>query len=123
MDYFEGIEVICGTMTREHNKQAAALARRYRLGITGGTDGHLLGDLGQVVTCAQASEPEEFLEAVIRRKTVVIGAEKTLIAKGMMGSIVLTRYLKYTIPSLQVHYEQNIPRIGRFLKKTRDRFR
>jgi predicted metal-dependent phosphoesterase TrpH len=123
MDYFEGLEVICGSMTREHNGQAAELARRYRLGITGGTDGHLLGDLGRVVTCAEADGVEEFLEAIIRRKTVVIGAEKSLLAKGMMGSLVLTRYIKYAIPSLQVHYEQNIPRIGRFLKKTRDRFR
>jgi histidinol phosphatase-like PHP family hydrolase len=120
---FEAIEAICGTMTRDLNEQAAALARRYDLGITGGTDGHLLDDLGRVVTCAEADDPEAFLEAVIRKKTVVIGAEKNLLEKSMMGGIVLTKYIRYTIPSLHVHYEQNMPRIGRFLKRASRRFR
>jgi hypothetical protein len=123
MVHFEAIEAICGTMTRDHNEQAAELAYRYNLGITGGSDGHLLDDLGRVVTCTEADDPEEFLEAVIRKKTVVIGAEKNLLEKSMMGSIVLTKYIRYTVPSLQVHYEQNMPRIGRFLKRTYKRFR
>jgi len=104
-------------------RAGGSVARRYDLGITGGTDGHLLDDLGRVVTCAEADDPEAFLEAVIREKTVVIGEEKNLLEKSMMGSIVLTKYIRYTIPSLQVHYEQNMPRIGRFLKKTTKRFR
>jgi hypothetical protein len=76
-----------------------------------------------VVTCAEADGPEAFLEAVVRKKTVVIGAEKNLLGKSLMGGIVLTKYIRYTIPSLHVHYEQNMPRIGRFLKRNSKRFR
>lgn len=123
MEHFEGIEAICGTMNRDCNQQAAALADRYHLGITGGTDGHLLEDLGRVVTCAGTSDREEFLDAIIRRRTLVIGAEKNILEKGMMGGIVLTKYIRYTVPSLQVHYEQNMPRVERFFKRTARRFR
>jgi len=49
--------------------------------------------------------------------------EKNLLEKSMMGSIVLTKYIRYTIPSLQVHYEQNMPRVGRFLERSYKRLR
>jgi hypothetical protein len=48
----------------------------------------------------------------------IIGQEKTLFGKGIMGSLVLTRYLKYTIPSLAIHYEQNAPRIKNYMLKS-----
>jgi hypothetical protein len=49
--------------------------------------------------------------------------EKNLLEKSMMGSIVLTKYIRYTIPSLQVHYELNMPRVGRFLERSYKRLR
>jgi predicted metal-dependent phosphoesterase TrpH len=110
----DAVEVICGSMTRQLNRKAAELARTAGLGITGGTDGHLLADLGRVVTCSAGEDTESFLDAIIRRQNMVIGREQGAFRKGVMGTVVATRYLKYLIPSLQIHYEQNAPRIRRY---------
>ncbi|WAI02511.1 PHP-associated domain-containing protein [Methanogenium organophilum] len=114
---FDGLEVICGGMTRPLNEKAAGVAERRGMCYTGGTDGHLLYDLGHVLTCAQAETTEEFLEAVLHRKNCVIGREKNLLEKGVMASAMLPQYLPYTVPSLAVHYRQNLPRIKHFLDR------
>ncbi|MGB4252465.1 MAG: PHP-associated domain-containing protein, partial [Candidatus Methanoculleus thermohydrogenotrophicum] len=74
----DALEVICGGMARSHNLKAAELATAHNLGRTGGTDGHLLHELGGVVTCAEADTAEEFLEAVRKRETVIIGQERPI---------------------------------------------
>jgi hypothetical protein len=115
---FDALEVVCGSMPRSQNERAIELAGRHNTGITGGTDGHLLGDLGTVLTCARAGSCGEFLDAILKMQNFIIGQEKSLFGKGIMGSLVLTKYLKYTIPSLAIHYEQNVPRIKKFMEKS-----
>lgn len=110
------IEVICGGMARSHNLKAAELAVRHDLGKTGGTDGHLLHELGGVVTCAEAETVEEFLEAMRKGETVVIGRERPFVEKAVMGTAVLPHHLPYTVPILQTRWEQNFPRIREFVK-------
>lgn len=112
----DALEVICGGMTRSHNQKAAELAVAHSLGRTGGTDGHLLHELGGVVTCAEADTVEEFLEAIRRRETVVIGHERPLVEKAVMGTAVLPHHLPYAIPILQARWEQNLPRIKKFVR-------
>jgi PHP domain-containing protein len=110
-DTFDGLEVISGGMSRTLNQKAADVAESRGMCMTGGTDGHLLSNLGHVLTCAHAETPEEFLEAVLHRKNGVMGREKNLVEKCVMASAMLPQYLPYTWPSLQVHYHQNLPRI------------
>ncbi|MBP2145490.1 putative metal-dependent phosphoesterase TrpH [Methanofollis sp. W23] len=97
----DAIEVICGGMARPHNLAAADLACTYGLGRTGGTDSHLLREFGGVVTCAEAGSVEEFLEAIVRRRSVVIGRERNLAEKAMMGAAVLPHHLPYALPILR----------------------
>jgi len=111
---FDGVEAICGNMAHTLNRRAADLAVSRNLGITGGTDGYLLQDLAGVVTCSQADDLEGFLDDIVKKRNIIIGMEKGPFHKLAMGSVVLTRYLKYTLPSLMVHYEQNMPRVRRF---------
>ncbi len=118
---FDGIEVISGGMRREQNIKAAKLAQQYRKAITGGTDGHLLWDLGNVVTCSPSHTVDGFLEDIIKGRNLVVGMEKNVAAKGLMGTVVMTKYLRYTIPSLRVHFEQNMPRITRSIKRATGR--
>ncbi len=113
---FDGLEVISGGMSRTLNEKAADLAESRGMCITGGTDGHILSDLGHVLTCAHAETTEEFLEAVLHRKNCVMGREKNLMEKCVMASAMLPQYLPYTWPSLQVHYHQNLPRIRHFIE-------
>jgi len=117
LEYFDGIEVICGGMTRNLNVKAAKLADTFEKGITGGTDGHLLSDLGNVVTCSHAENVDGFLSDIMRRRSIVIGREKNVPLKCAMATIVLTKYIKYAVPSLWVHYEQNLPRVMRMWKR------
>ncbi|RXE56753.1 phosphotransferase [Methanoculleus taiwanensis] len=115
----DALEVICGGMARSHNRRAAELARKHRLGRTGGTDAHLLHELGGVVTCASAETAEELLEAILRRETIVIGEERTILGKAVTGTAALPHHLPYTVPILHARWEQNRPRIERFIQSRR----
>jgi hypothetical protein len=103
-------------MARSHNLKAAGLAVTHGLGRTGGTDGHLLHELGGVVTCAEADTVEEFLDAIRARKTVIIGRERPLVEKAVMGTAVLPHHLPYTVPILQARWERSLPRIKKFVQ-------
>ncbi|HON82149.1 MAG TPA: PHP-associated domain-containing protein [Methanoregulaceae archaeon] len=118
---FDAVEAICGGMSRSGNIQAAHLAARFNLGIVGGSDAHLLRDIGTVVTCAQAGSVDEFLENIIKHQNTVIGSEKSLPGKGLTGMAMIMRYLPYTLPSLSIHFEQNLPRLQRFFGRGRRR--
>ena len=108
-------------MTRKLNRKAAGLAAEKKLCMTGGTDGHLLRDLGNVLTCSYAEDPMDFLEEIIRRRNCVIGHEKNLIEKRVMATAIMPKYFRYTAPSLKIHYSQNIPRLRHFGKRVFDR--
>jgi len=112
----DALEVICGGMARSHNLKAARLATAHNLGRTGGTDGHLLHELGGVVTCAGADTVEEFLDAVRAKETVIIGRERPLVEKAVMGTAVLPHHIPYTIPILQARWEQSLPGIRRLIR-------
>lgn len=123
MEHFDGIEVICGGMMRKLNVKAVKLALEREKGITGGTDGHMLTDLGNVVTCSRADDVEDFLTNIVKRRNFVVGKEKNIFKKSVMATIVLTKYFKYTIPSLRIHYEQNMPRVKRLPKKIKKKIK
>jgi len=111
MEEFDAAEILCGGMSRDMNIKAAELVEEKQLGRTAGTDGHLLQDLGSVVTCSKAQGLDEFLSDVVKRRNLVVGREKGPLAKGATGAALATKYIRYAIPSLQIHYEQNAPRI------------
>jgi hypothetical protein len=93
------------------------LAVAYGLGITGGSDAHLLRDYGRVLTFAPSDNVEEFLDAVTQHRNFVIGEEKNLLDKGLMSALITPQYLPYLIPSIVIHYEQNVPRVKRFFMR------
>ncbi len=112
----DAFEVICGGMARTHNLKAARLAAAHHLGRTGGTDGHLLHELGGVVTCAEADTVDEFLDAIQNRESVVIGRERPFAEKAIMATAVLPHHLPYTVPIIQSRWEQELPRIRKFVQ-------
>lgn len=112
IEEFDAVEVLCGGMSREMNMKATELAEDKLLGRTAGTDGHLLRDLGTVVTCSKAPDVDGFLTDVVKRRNVVVGKEKGALLKGATGTALMTKYVRYAVPSLRIHYEQNIPRLA-----------
>lgn len=118
---FDAIEVMSGGMTRSENIRAAWLAAEHHRGLTGGTDAHLLHDYGRILTCAYSDTIDEFLDNVLKHRNFIVGSEKSFIGKGLMGALIAPRYVPYLLPSLAMHYHQNIPRVRRFLRGGRGR--
>ncbi len=117
LDSFEGLEVICGGMAHPLNMRALELALTKEKCFTGGTDGHTLKDTGTVVTCALASDNEDFLGALERRENLVIGEEKGPLNKVLTGSVLIGKHSQYLLPSMRVHCEQNLPRVPHYFKR------
>lgn len=92
----DAFEVISGGISRRSNMVACECAAKYGLGITGGTDGHLLSELGKIVTISEASDIDGFLDSIVKRKNSVIGREKNLATKACMGLVSLTEFCRHT---------------------------
>jgi predicted metal-dependent phosphoesterase TrpH len=123
MKRFDGLEVICGSMTHSLNVKATKLAEERNLSFTGGTDGHVLSDMGRVVTCAPEDALESFLDAVVSRRNVVIGYEKGRLKKTASGIVIITKHSRYFLPSMAIHYRQNAPRVKHYIRRLRDKRR
>lgn len=120
MKRFNGLEVICGGMTHSLNVKAMKLAEERQLSFTGGTDGHILSDIGSVVTCAHEDTLEGFLDAIVSRKNMVIGYEKSALDKITTGTVVMGKHSRYFFPAMAINYQQNAPRIMHYFRRLRD---
>ena len=115
MDHIDGIEVICGGMSQDLNNKASRFAGEHDLPITGGSDAHVLPSVGGVVTGVKADSVEGFLNGILKKESIVIGSTAHPLHKGMTAGVIAWNYIPYTVSSLQVHYEQNIPRMMQYL--------
>lgn len=96
LNHLDGIEVICGGMTRKLNQRAITYAQDHKMPFTGGSDAHLLSDVGSVVTAAPAHSAEEFLESIRKRENVVVGKSADLSRKGATASVIAWSFVPYT---------------------------
>jgi predicted metal-dependent phosphoesterase TrpH len=74
-DKISVFEAINGGNGRKQNLRSVAYIEKHSKGFTGGTDGHSIYPLGNIVTCAKAKTPREFLEAIKKKENLVIGTE------------------------------------------------
>jgi predicted metal-dependent phosphoesterase TrpH len=78
----DGVEVINSENLNKWNLRSALLGFNLDKGITGGSDGHRLAQLGRVVTVADCAWTRRaFLDAVKQGRTQVIGKEIDIIRK------------------------------------------
>jgi predicted metal-dependent phosphoesterase TrpH len=116
IDHIDGIEVICGGMSQDLNDKAARYAGEHNFPITGGSDAHVLPSVGSVVTCVKTESVDGFLKGIISRESIVIGSTISPFHQGMTAGVIAWNYIPFTASSLQVHYEQNIPRMKQYLR-------
>jgi predicted metal-dependent phosphoesterase TrpH len=122
MHPIDGLEVICGGMSVALNRRAAEYSHVHNLGFTGGSDAHLLRETGSVVTCARVEDGADLLDAIKKKQNRVIGRASRSVGKGLSAGVIMGRFLPYTVPSLKIHYEQNLPRIWKkYLGRSRER--
>jgi len=78
----DGVEVINSGNLKRQNLKCALLGFNLDKSITGGSDGHLLGHMGKVVTYADCRpERRAFLDAVKKKRSKVVGKEINLFRK------------------------------------------
>lgn len=113
----DAYEVICSGMSRRENEEALECANKYDLGYTGGTDGHLLSELGNVVSVSDASDRHGFLDDVKKKRNNIVGKEKAPHKKVLMGAASASRFIPYLPSSLAMHYRQNLGKDSAYKKK------
>lgn len=111
----DAYEVICSGMSRKSNLEALECSRKYGIGCTGGSDGHILSDVGCVVTSSRSDSIDEFLDNIKKRKNCVIGKEKNTTMKVATGASMSSYYFQHIPSSLEVHYKQNIERVKHYV--------
>ncbi|MCF8025298.1 MAG: hypothetical protein K9K82_07400 [Desulfobacteraceae bacterium] len=78
----DGIEVVNAGNMHRWNLKSAALVFNTDMGLTGGSDGHNLFQLGRAVTCTSSPKTAEaFLDAVRNRQACVVGKEINILRK------------------------------------------
>jgi predicted metal-dependent phosphoesterase TrpH len=118
---FDGLEVLNGSMSHSLNVKAMGLVEGKGMSFTGGTDGHMLSDVGAVVTCAREDGLDGFLEAVRSGRNTVIGTEKGIVKKIATGMVLMTKHARYFGPAMVINYQQNAHRPGHYLRRLRER--
>lgn len=88
------LEVFTAYNTRRGNKRAIKLSDKHPdKGITGGSDGHTIFELGKGLTYAKGNTAKEFLESIVNNESSVIGIEDKLYEKAFLALAKETKYL------------------------------
>jgi predicted metal-dependent phosphoesterase TrpH len=91
----DGIEVINAENLNKWNLRSALLGFNLDIGITGGSDGHRLVQMGKVVSYAECKNTRHaFLDAIKKNQTKVIGKEIDLIRKVTSNGVKLRTNIK-----------------------------
>jgi predicted metal-dependent phosphoesterase TrpH len=107
----DGVEVINSENLNKWNLRSALLGFNLNKGITGGSDGHRLVQMGRVVTVSDCAwRRRSFLDAVRRGQTRVIGKEIDILRKMRSNSVKLRSSLR--------HYPDLVEKNLRYLNTT-----
>jgi len=91
----DGIEVINAENLNKWNLRSALLGFNLGIGVTGGSDGHRLAQMGKVVCYADCKNNRQaFLDAIKKNQTKVIGKEIDLIHKVTSNGVKLRTNIK-----------------------------
>ena len=91
----DGVEVINSENMNKSNLRSALLGFNLGKGITGGSDGHRISQMGKVVTYAPCTRSRKvFLDAIKKKKTKVVGKEIDLIRKVTSNGVKLRSNIK-----------------------------
>lgn len=91
----DGVEVINSENMNKSNLRSALLGFNLGKGITGGSDGHRVSQMGRVVTYAACKlSRKAFLDAIKKKKTKVVGKEIDLIRKVTSNGVKLRNNIR-----------------------------
>jgi predicted metal-dependent phosphoesterase TrpH len=117
IDRLDGIEAICGGMTRRVNEKAAAYAARCNVPVTGGSDAHILQNVGSVVTGVRADSVGEFLDGIRGGDSIVIGSPSGILSRGMTAGVIAYNYVPYSVTALHTRIGPHTTRIRHSMQR------
>lgn len=117
VDRLDGIEVICGGMTRGVNRMAIEYADSRHVPITGGSDAHIQSEVGRVVTGVRAESVGDFLDGIRRCESVVTGSCSGIASRVATGSVIGYHYLPYSVKALHSGMGSHAGRIMHSMKR------
>ncbi len=95
---FDAVEVINGSLLKNMNQSAVKLAGTLNKGITAGSDGHRLFELGKVLTYTKyPTSVEDFLNSIKKQTNFTVGKETNLMQKIATNSGKITVPIKHPI--------------------------
>lgn len=113
----DAYEVICSGMTRLSNETSLEAATRYGLGFTGGSDGHRINELGNVVTVSDSTNIDGFLDSILKKRNRVVGLEKTIAKKIGTGSASAMKFAQHAPSAIHVQSKQAQMSVKRGLRR------
>jgi predicted metal-dependent phosphoesterase TrpH len=75
MSLIDAVEVVNSSCRQYMNNKSRMWAERRGKAFTAGSDSHQLNELGQSIVACKASTVEEFLDAIKKKKGIIIGEE------------------------------------------------
>ncbi|MBN2457632.1 PHP domain-containing protein [Candidatus Woesearchaeota archaeon] len=124
----DGLEVICGAIGRRYNRKAVEQARLLGRAVTGGTDGHTLFQLGEVLTISRADTRKEFLDNIKKKNNIVMGKELKMVPKIVPATKMLkTHAIDYTVPTIKLQsrllYDRAVGRADKIKCNVKERIK
>ncbi len=113
----DGVEVLCGAMNRYLNKKSVLYAMKNKMIYTGGSDGHCLFQLGQVVTVCKGKTVKEFLDNLKKRGNNVVGKESKSIPKMLSAGRCVSAHMHYAYPTVKIQTKMFYSRTVHFRRK------
>lgn len=109
LTHLDGIEAICGGMLKGLNLKSIGYAREHalsgRITFTGGSDAHLLCDVGSVLCGTYGTQSvEEHLNAVKRHENIVIGRSDNPAHKSATAAVIAWSFIPGAKDVILSHY-------------------
>ncbi len=97
LNHIDSLEVLNGTLHRERNLNAIKLNKKLKKAYTGGSDGHTLFQLGEVITITENTDVEGFLNYIKKRQNIVMGEEMSFGHRSWVHLVIFKNALKFKI--------------------------
>ena len=109
LEHIDGIEAICGGMIKGLNLKSIGYAKEHALSggpaFTGGSDAHLLCDVGSVLCGTYGTQSvEEHLNAVKRHENIVIGRSDNPAHKSATAAVIAWSFIPGAKDAIVSHY-------------------
>lgn len=121
LDHIDGFEVLSGGMMKNLNQKAVHYSELHQVPFTGGSDAHILAEVGSVITGVRADSPEEFIKGILRRENIVIGSSGRYINKPATAGIIAWSFVPYTAETIKSCYVWHQKQFKRYFSEQREK--